>query len=65
MVEAYGKAMKERVFAKGQLVLRMIEHVRRGMARPSKFAPKWERPFIIREANASRYYHLPKRMGMT
>lgn len=37
-MEAYKKAMKERVFAEGQLVLRMVEHVRRGMARPSKFA---------------------------
>ena len=30
--------IKERVFAEGQLVLRVADYVRRGMAGPSKFA---------------------------
>ena len=28
------------------------------MAGPSKFSPKWEGPFIVREAHASGYYRL-------
>ena len=42
---------KERVFAEGQLVLKVADYVRRGMAGLSKFAPKWERPLVIREAH--------------
>ena len=38
MTKAYGKMIKERVFAEGQLVLRVADYVRRGMAGPSKFA---------------------------
>ena len=30
--------IKERVFAEGQLMLRVADYVRRGMAGPSKFA---------------------------
>ena len=40
MTEAYGRMTKERVFIEGQLVLRVANYVRRGMAGPSKFAPK-------------------------
>ena len=60
MVEAYKKTMRKRVFAKGQLVLKVAKHVRRGMVGPSKFAPKWEGSFLIREVNASEYYHLAR-----
>ena len=42
MIEAYGRMTKERVFAEGQLVLKVADYVRRAMAGPSKFAPKWE-----------------------
>ena len=42
MIEAYGRMTRERVFAKGQLVLKTADHVRRDMAGPSKFSPKWE-----------------------
>ena len=42
MIEAYGRMTKERVFAEGQLVLKVADYVKRGMAGPSKFAPKWE-----------------------
>ena len=40
MTEAYGRMTKESVFAEGQLVLKVTDYVRRGMAGPSKFAPK-------------------------
>ena len=58
MIEAYGTTTKERVFAERQLVLKTVDHIRRGMARPFKFSPKWEGPFVVREAHASGYYHL-------
>ena len=40
MIEAYGRMTKERVFAEGQLVLKVVDYIRRGMAGPSNFAPK-------------------------
>ena len=46
---------KERVFAEGQLVLKVADYVMRGMTGPAKFAPKWEGPFVIREAHQSGY----------
>ena len=63
MVEAYVKTMKKRLFAEGELVLRTVEHIWRGLAGPSKFLPKWERSFVIREVNASGYYCLAKMDG--
>jgi len=56
MAKAYAQAVHPRAFAKGQLVLRTTEHVRRNLPRPSKSAPKWEGPYIIREAHDSGYY---------
>ena len=58
MTEAYSRMTKEWVFVEGQLVLKTADHDRRGMAGPSKFSPKWEGPFIVREAHASGYYRL-------
>ena len=40
MTEAYSRMTKERVFAEGQLVLKVADYVRRGLAGPSKFTPK-------------------------
>ena len=40
MIEAYGRMTKKRVFAEGQLVLKVADYVRRGMVGPSKFASK-------------------------
>ena len=40
MTEAYGKMTRERVFSKGQLVLKAVDHVRQSMAGPYKFSPK-------------------------
>ena len=53
MTEAYGRMTKERVFVEGQLVLKVADYVRRGLAGPSKFAPKWEGPLVIREDRKS------------
>ena len=63
MTKAYGKTTKERVFAEGQLVLKTTDHVKRGMAGPSKFSPKWEGPFVIKEAHASGYYRSAQMNG--
>ena len=63
MTEAYGRMTKERVFAEGQLVLKVADYVRRGMAGPSKFAPKWEGSLVIREAHQSGYYRLTQMDG--
>ena len=53
MANAYNKAMKSRVFVKGQMVLKATDHIRRNLSAPSKFAPSWEGPYLIREANDS------------
>ena len=51
MTETYGRMTKERVFMEGQLVLKVADYVRRGMAGPSNFSPKWAGPLVIREAH--------------
>lgn len=58
MIDAYGRMIKERMLTEGQLVLTIANHVKRGMARPSKFSPKWEVLFVVKEAHASGYYRL-------
>ena len=58
MTEAYGKMTKERVFVEGQVVLKVANYVRRGMAGLSKFVPKWRGLLMIRKAHPSRYYRL-------
>uniref|UniRef100_A0A2N9H3G7 Integrase catalytic domain-containing protein n=1 Tax=Fagus sylvatica TaxID=28930 RepID=A0A2N9H3G7_FAGSY len=49
----------------GQMVLRTVDHVRRGLPSPSKFAPNWEGPYLIREAYDSGYYKLSIADGTT
>ena len=63
MTKAYAQAVHPRAFTEGQLVLRTTEYVRRNLPEPSKFAPKWEGPYIIREAHDSEYYYLTKEDG--
>ena len=63
MTEAYSKMTKERVFAEGQLVLKVADYVRPGMTGSSKFASKWEGPFVIKEAHQSGYYRLTQMDG--
>ena len=58
MTEAYGRTIKERMFTKGQLMLKTAEYVSQGMTGPSKFPQKWEGPFVVREAHVSGYYRL-------
>ena len=63
MTKAYAQAVHPRAFTEGQLVLRTTEYVRRNLPEPSKFAPKWEGPYIIREAHDNEYYYLTKEDG--
>ena len=65
MANAYGKTLKVRIFAKGQLVLKATDFVRSGLPSPSKFSPNWEGPYLIREAHGSGYYKLSKFDGTT
>ena len=58
MTNAYNKVMKARTFVNGQLVLKATDHVRRNLFAPSKFAPNWVGPYLVREANGSGYYCL-------
>ena len=58
MANAYNKALKSRVFVKGQMFLKVVDHVRRNLSAPSKFAPSWERPYLIRDANDNDFYRL-------
>ena len=63
MTETYGRMTKARVFAEGHLMLKMVDHARRGMIGPSKFSSKWEGPFVVKEAHASGYYRLAQMNG--
>uniref|UniRef100_A0A2N9EHJ1 Integrase catalytic domain-containing protein n=1 Tax=Fagus sylvatica TaxID=28930 RepID=A0A2N9EHJ1_FAGSY len=65
LADAYEKMLQTRIFAKGQMVLRTVDHVRRGLPSPSKFAPNWEGPYLIREAYDSGYYKLSTVDGTT
>ena len=63
MANAYNKATKSKVFAKGQMVLKAAYHIKRNLSAPSKFAPSWEGPYLIREASAIDYYRLATATG--
>ena len=63
MAKAYAQTVHPRAFTEGQLMLRTVEHVRRNLPRPSKFALKWEGPYIIRKAHDSGHYYLTKEDG--
>ena len=63
MAKTYAQTVHPRAFTKRQLVLRTAEHVRRNLLGPSKFAPKWEGPYIIRETHDSGYYYPIKENG--
>ena len=58
MANAYNKVMKAKTFVNWQMVLKAAYHVRRNLSAPSKFAPNWVGPYLIREANESGYYRL-------
>ena len=61
MAKAYAQTVHPRAFIEGQLVLRATKHVRKNLLEPSKFAPKWERPYITRKAHDN---YLTKEDGM-
>jgi hypothetical protein len=47
------------------MVLRAVDHVRRGLFSPYKSAPNWEGPYLIRETYDSGYYKLAMADGTT
>ena len=51
------------MFKEGQLVLRIADHVKQGIAGPSKFSPKWKWPFVVKETHVSEYYRLAQMDG--
>jgi len=56
--------VKERKFQVGELVWKIAPHVR-GVARAirHKFSPKWEGPYIVKEAHQTRHYWLKDQVG--
>ncbi|XP_021825361.1 uncharacterized protein LOC110766353 [Prunus avium] len=42
IAQAYNRTVKLQAFKQGDLVLKVVEHVRRQVSGPSKFAPQWE-----------------------
>ena len=58
MANAYNKVMMARTFVIGKMVLKAVDHMRRNLFAPSKFAPSWEGPYLVKEANDSGYYRL-------
>ena len=57
--------VKERKFQVGELVWKATSHVR-GVAGAAKhkFSPKWEGPYIVEEAQATKHYWLKDQVGM-
>ncbi|CAL9001116.1 unnamed protein product [Prunus brigantina] len=58
VAQAYNRTVKLRAFKEGDLVLKVVEHVRRQVSGPSKFALQWEGPFVVKEIYSSGYYRL-------
>ncbi|CAL8992919.1 unnamed protein product [Prunus brigantina] len=58
VAQAYNRTIKPQAFKQGDLVLKVVEHVRRQVSGPSKFAPQWEGPFAVKKVHSSGYYRL-------
>ncbi|BFG25056.1 hypothetical protein CerSpe_113300 [Prunus speciosa] len=58
IAQAYNRTVKPQAFKQGDLVLKVVEHVRRQVSGPSKFPPQWEGPFAVKEVYSSGYYLL-------
>ncbi|CAL8163313.1 unnamed protein product [Prunus armeniaca] len=58
VAQAYNRTVKPRSFKQGDLVLKVMEHVRGQVLGPSKFDPQWEGSFTVKEAYSSDYYRL-------
>lgn len=52
---AYNKRVKIRPIKVGDLVLKAAGHIQKG-TNVSKFSPKWEGPYVVREAYDSGYF---------
>ena len=65
MAKAYAQTIHPRAFTEGQLVLRTIEHVRRNLLGPSKFAPKWEGPKFLEKPMIVGITTLQRKMGQS
>ena len=63
MAKAYAQTVHLRNFTEGQLLLRAVEHVRKNVPVPFKFAPQWEGLYIIKEAHDCGYCYLTKEDG--
>ncbi|KAL6125059.1 hypothetical protein ACLB2K_077567 [Fragaria x ananassa] len=58
VTQAYNRIVKERCFKEGDLVLKIADWVRKQISGPSKFAPQWDGPFVVKESHNSGYYVL-------
>jgi hypothetical protein len=47
MANAYSKTLQVRIFAEGQIVLKAVDFVRRGLPSPSKFSPNWKWLYLV------------------
>ncbi|CAL2247100.1 unnamed protein product [Prunus armeniaca] len=56
--QTYNKTVNRHAFKQGDLVLKVVEHVRRRVSGPSKSAPQWEDTFAVKEVDVSDYYCL-------
>ncbi|CAL2271820.1 unnamed protein product [Prunus armeniaca] len=58
VAQAYNRTVRPRAFKQGDHVLKVVEHVRRQVSGPSKFAPQWEGPFAIKRSPQQRLLSL-------
>ncbi|KAL6185431.1 hypothetical protein ACLB2K_041565 [Fragaria x ananassa] len=63
VTQAYNRTVKERCFKEGDLVLKTADWVRKQVSGPSKFAPQWEGPFVVKKSHSSGYYVLTSITG--
>ncbi|KAF7839291.1 reverse transcriptase [Senna tora] len=54
MIQAYDKLVRPRMFKEGELVMRATEHVMKNL-HSTKFSPKWEGPFKVKQVHDSGY----------
>ncbi|GMP90322.1 hypothetical protein CsSME_00041503 [Camellia sinensis var. sinensis] len=57
IARAYDTLVRPRQFQEGDLVLRAAPYVMRGTS-THKFTPKWQGPYVVREANENGYYRI-------
>ncbi|CAL8169052.1 unnamed protein product [Prunus armeniaca] len=58
VAQAYNRTVRPRAFKQGDLVLKVMEHVRRQVSGRSKFAPQWEGPFAVKRSPQQRLLSL-------